>query len=53
MTKGKVKFPRAPMSLTALEDIWLRRATEVAIEKARSVVRGGASQYCDRTIERR
>ena len=42
MTKGKVKFPRAPLSLTALEDIWLRRATEVAIEKARSVVTGGA-----------
>ena len=42
MTKGKVKFPRAPLSLTALEDIWLRRATEVAIEKARSVVSGGA-----------
>jgi hypothetical protein len=26
---------------TALEDIWLRRATAVAIEKARAVVKGG------------
>ena len=42
MIKGKVRFPRAPLSMTALKDIWLRRATEVAIEKARSVVSGGA-----------
>lgn len=42
MTKGRVKLPRAPLSMTALEDIWLRRATEVAIEKARSVITGGA-----------
>jgi hypothetical protein len=40
LTKGRVKFPR--VSLSALEDIWLRRATEVAIEKARSVISGGA-----------
>jgi len=40
--KGKVKFPRAPLSLSVLEDIWLRRATEVRIEKARSVITGGA-----------
>jgi hypothetical protein len=36
VTKGRVKFPRVSMS--ALEDIWLRRATEAA----RSVVTGGA-----------
>ena len=30
------------MSLTALEDIWLRRATAVAIEQARAVISGGA-----------
>jgi hypothetical protein len=42
MIKGKVRFPSAPLSMTALKDIWLRRATEVAIEKVRSVVSGGA-----------
>jgi hypothetical protein len=34
----KLHFP----SLTAIEDIWLRRATAVAIEQARAVISGGA-----------
>jgi hypothetical protein len=34
----KIRFP----SPTALEDIWLRRATAVAVEQARSIVNGGA-----------
>jgi hypothetical protein len=37
MTKLRIK-PPAPW---ALEDIWLRRATAVAIEQARAVVNGG------------
>ena len=40
--QGESQVPRAPLSLTALEDIWLRRATAVAIEQARAVVSGGA-----------
>jgi hypothetical protein len=31
-----------PLSPTAIEDAWLRRATAVAIEQARAVVSGGA-----------
>jgi hypothetical protein len=34
----KLRFP----SPTAIEDIWLRRATAVAIEQARAVITGGA-----------
>jgi hypothetical protein len=37
-TKSRVR----PLSLSAIEDIWLRRATAVAIEQARAVVSGGA-----------
>jgi hypothetical protein len=36
--KVKLRFP----SLSAIEDIWQREATRVAIEKARAVVYGGA-----------
>ena len=41
----RVKFnkkPIHPLSPTAIEDAWLRRATAVAIEQARAVVTGGA-----------
>jgi hypothetical protein len=40
MTRAKKIIPAA--SLTALEDIWLRRATAAAVEQARAVVSGGA-----------
>jgi hypothetical protein len=36
------RFKVRPVSPSAIEDIWLRRATAVAIEQARSVVFGGA-----------
>jgi hypothetical protein len=39
---GPTKFRVRPLSLSAIEDIWLRRATAVAIEQARAVVSGGA-----------
>ena len=39
---GRTKFRVRPLSLSAIEDIWLRRATAVAIEQARAVVTGGA-----------
>jgi hypothetical protein len=39
---GRVKFKARPVSPTAIEDVWLRRATAVAIEQARAVVSGGA-----------
>jgi hypothetical protein len=39
---GRVKFKMRPLSLTAIEDVWLRRATASAIEQARAVVTGGA-----------
>jgi hypothetical protein len=35
---------RVTTSLSAIEDVWLRRATAVAIEQARAVVSGGAMQ---------
>jgi hypothetical protein len=41
----RVKFNKKhvrPLSPTAIEDAWLRRATAVAIEQARAVVSGGA-----------
>jgi hypothetical protein len=40
--KERVKFRMRPLSPTAIEDAWLQRATVVAIEQARSVIRGGA-----------
>jgi hypothetical protein len=36
--KGKLRFP----SLSALEDIWQREATRIAVKEARAVVNGGA-----------
>ena len=42
MTTGHVKFKIRPLSPSAIEDAWLRRATAVAIEQARAVVSGGA-----------
>jgi hypothetical protein len=39
---GRVKFKVRPLSPSAIEDAWLRRATAVAIEQARAVVSGGA-----------
>jgi hypothetical protein len=42
MTTGHVKFKIRPLSPSANEDVWLRRATAVAIERARAVVFGGA-----------
>jgi hypothetical protein len=38
----RAKKIKPAVSLTALEDVWLRRATAVAIEQARAVVTGGA-----------
>jgi hypothetical protein len=38
----RVKFKVRPLSPSAIEDAWLRRATAVAIEQARAVVSGGA-----------
>jgi hypothetical protein len=38
----RVKFPKRPLSPSAIEDAWLQRATVVAIERARAVVSGGA-----------
>jgi hypothetical protein len=35
---------RVTTTLSAIEDVWLRRATAVAIEEARAVVSGGAMQ---------
>jgi hypothetical protein len=40
MTTGKTKARRP--SLSAIEDVWQREATRVAIEEARAVVSGGA-----------
>jgi hypothetical protein len=39
---GRVKFKVRPVSPSAIEDAWLRRATAVAIEQARAVVSSGA-----------
>jgi hypothetical protein len=38
----KPSFELRRLSLTALEDIWLRRATAIAVEQARAAVSGGA-----------
>jgi hypothetical protein len=38
----RVKFRVKPLSPSAIEDVWLRRATAAAIEQARAVVSGGA-----------
>src|SRR6516165_1812640 len=40
MTTGKTKARR--LSLSAIEDVWQREATRVAIEEARAVVADGA-----------
>jgi hypothetical protein len=39
---GRIKFKARSLSPSAIEDVWLRRATVVAIEKARAVIFGGA-----------
>jgi hypothetical protein len=36
--KERVKFPKRPLSPSAVEDAWLQRATIVAIERARAAV---------------
>ena len=40
--RPKLRFVSTELSVTAIEDIWLRRATAAAIEAARDAVRAGA-----------
>lgn len=40
--RPKLRFVSTELSITAIEDIWLRRATAAAIEAARDAVRAGA-----------
>jgi hypothetical protein len=42
MTITRTKTSVRSLSMSAIEDAWLRRATAVAIEQARAVVTGGA-----------